>query len=411
MEVLLFENIRNWGVELFLRMGIQENISIILQSILALLFIIIFAIIADKFTTYLLKSFLPKIVNRTKTKFDDILLEQKVFSQLSHFILGLVILVLIPLIAWNAMCTIVLKIVQVYFVIISINLCNAIFKTIEQTYKQIAKKDESSLRLMLQFARVAIISLGVIIIISIFANKNFLDILTGLGAMITVIMIVYKDTILGFVAGIQLSAYNMLKIGDWIELHNGTINGTVLDISLNTVKVQNWDMTISTIPTYKLVSEPFKNWKGMQESHGRRIKRSILIDINTIHFLTEEEVEKLSRFDLLKDYLKEKKGALLKSNNTITDAVNERRLTNVGTFRQYIENYLIKTDLVNLDYTYFVHQLQATEKGLPLEIYLFCKIKEWKKYEMIQSDFFDHIIAIAPEFGLKVYQYPSSLNC
>ena len=230
--------------------------------------------------------------------------------------------------------------------------------------------------------------------------------------MVAILLIVYKDTIMGFVAGISLSTNKMVEVGDWISVPKHDADGTVIDIGLNTVKVQNFDKTITTIPPYKLVSEAFTNWRGMQQSGGRRIKRSINIDIDSIHFLSPSEIEKFGKFKLLKDYIKEKKKAIVKSNEGVEEYYNQRRLTNIGTFKKYLENYLLASDFVNPEMTFIVRQLQSNEKGVPIEVYFFCNEQAWVKYEQIQSDIFDHFFAIAPEFGLQVFQTVSgrSLN-
>ncbi|WGU69804.1 mechanosensitive ion channel [Capnocytophaga canimorsus] len=268
----------------------------------------------------------------------------------------------------------------------------------------------ASLKIYIQLAKVIVFSLGGIAVISIFANKNFLDILAGLGAMITILLIVYKDMIMGFVAGIQLSANKMVYVGDWIVLPKDGADGTVIDIGLTTVKIQNWDRTITTIPTYKLTSESFTNWRGMQLSGGRRIKRHVSIDIESIHFLSEAEIQTFRKIRLLTEYIDEKLQVISAVNANETEHVNQRRLTNIGTFRKYVENYLRESGYANLDMTFIVRQLQSTEKGVPIEIYMFCKVKEWAIYEQIQADIFDHIFAIIPTFNLRLFQEPSGHN-
>jgi miniconductance mechanosensitive channel len=226
-----------------------------------------------------------------------------------------------------------------------------------------------------------------------------------------VLLLVFRDTILGFVASIQLSANNMVKPGDWIEMPSHNADGTVLDISLNTVKVQNWDKTIATVPTYALVSESFRNWKGMEESGGRRIKRSINIDMNSVRFVDDELAEKFKKIHLLKAYVESREEEILKYNeeNKIDGSilVNGRRMTNLGTFRKYVEEYLRKHPKIHNDMTFLVRQLQPDERGLPIEIYVFSNDQAWANYETIQADIFDHILAVIPEFELRVFQNPS----
>lgn len=216
--------------------------------------------------------------------------------------------------------------------------------------------------------------------------------------------------IMGFVAGIQLSANKMVYVGDWVELPKDGADGIVIDIGLTTVKVQNWDRTITTIPTYKLTSESFTNWRGMQESDGRRIKRHVNIDMESIHFLSEEEINTFRKIRLISEYIEDKIKIINQVNANEPEQFNQRRLTNIGTFRKYVENYLRESGYVNLDMMFLVRQLQATEKGVPIEIYMFSKIKEFIIYEGIQSDIFDHIIAIVPTFNLRLFQEPTGHN-
>jgi miniconductance mechanosensitive channel len=224
-------------------------------------------------------------------------------------------------------------------------------------------------------------------------------------------MLIFKDSILGLVAGVQLSTNQMLHIGDWIEMPKYGADGDVIDISLTTVKVQNWDKTIATIPTYALVSESFNNWKGMEESGGRRIKRSINIDMKSVVFLDQEQIEKFRKYHLLADYITAKEKEIAEYNRSLEldDSIvtNGRRMTNLGTFRAYLENYLHNHPKIHQEMTFLVRHLQPTDKGLPLEIYVFSKDQAWTNYEALQADIFDHILAIMPQFGLRVFQNPT----
>jgi miniconductance mechanosensitive channel len=238
--------------------------------------------------------------------------------------------------------------------------------------------------------------------------------LSGLGAMTAVLMLIFKDPILGFAAGIQLISNRMLKPGDWIEMPKYGADGDVIDITLTTVKVRNFDRTITTIPTYALINDSFKNWRGMQESRGRRIKRAIYIDMNTIRFCSPEMLERFSTIRYIADYMQRKNQELEKYNAErgieSRDAANARRLTNIGTFRAYVYAYLQNHPMINTEMTFLIRQLAPTQHGLPLEVYVFCRDKEWTNYEAVQSDVFDHLLAIAGEFDLKVYQYPSGAD-
>ncbi|MGI9360792.1 MAG: mechanosensitive ion channel family protein, partial [Parasphingorhabdus sp.] len=254
----------------------------------------------------------------------------------------------------------------------------------------------------------------VLLMIAILMDESPLLLLSGLGAMAAILMLVFKDTILSLVASVQLTSNDMLRVGDWIEMPALNADGDVVDIALHTVKVQNWDKTITTIPTHRLISESFKNWRGMSDSGGRRIKRSIFIDQNGIRFLTDEEQQNLRRFQLLNSYLDRKQAELLEWNSEIEktgrDGINRRRITNIGTFRAYVSEYLHNNPNIAQDMTLLVRQLDPTSKGLPIEIYCFTNTTSWNPYENIQSDIFDHLIAILPEFGLSSFQEPSGLD-
>jgi miniconductance mechanosensitive channel len=250
-----------------------------------------------------------------------------------------------------------------------------------------------------------------IIIVSIFLNKSPWGILQALGALTAVSMLVFKDSILGFVATIQLASHKMVHIGDWIEMPKYGADGDVIDITLNTVKVQNWDKTISCIPTYALVSDGFKNWRGMVESGGRRIKRSFNLDMNSFKFCDEAMLEQFSKIEHIKEYIADKKTEIQEYNDKysvdLTSIVNGRKMTNIGTFRHYVECYLKNYEKLNHNMTFLIRQLAPTESGLPIEVYVFTNDTNWVNYEGIQGDIFDHILTVVPEFQLKLFQNPS----
>jgi miniconductance mechanosensitive channel len=235
--------------------------------------------------------------------------------------------------------------------------------------------------------------------------------LSGFGAMTAILLLVFKDTILSLVASVQLTAHDMVRVGDWIEMPQCGADGDVVDVQLHTVKVQNWDKTITTIPTHRLISESFRNWRGMSQSGGRRIKRAVYLDVNSIRFQTSEEIEHFKRFALLKDYVANKEQELADYNaslkEAVDEAVNKRRLTNVGSFRAYAWNYLKNRPDIHEGMTLMVRQLAPGPEGLPLEIYCFTDTTVWTEYEGIQADIFDHLLAIVPEFGLRLYQKPA----
>ena len=290
----------------------------------------------------------------------------------------------------------------------------ALLNFIEDILRVASHKRNIPIRGIFQSIKLIAALITIILIISVLIDKSPLILFSGLGAMTAVLSLVFKDTILGFVAGIQLSANDMLAVGDWLEMPKFGADGDVIDISLTTVKVRNWDNTITTIPAYSLIADSFKNWRGMTESGGRRIKRAVYIDATSVKFLQQDDIERLRRAALLSDYI-EKTIAEIETENKqagvdLTSPVNGRRLTNLGTFRAYLRMYLKQHKSIHNNMTQIVRQLAPEAQGIPLEIYAFSSDTGWVNYEAIQSDIFDHIFAVVPEFGLRIYQAPSGYD-
>jgi miniconductance mechanosensitive channel len=283
-----------------------------------------------------------------------------------------------------------------------------------QLYARRAEAVSRPIKGYVQVGKIAIFCIATILIIAALIDRSPILLLSGLGAMAAVLMLVFKDTILSLVASVQLASNDMLRVGDWIEMPQLGADGDVVDIALHTVKVQNWDKTITTIPTHRLISESYRNWRGMYEAGGRRIKRSLMIDQNSVRFLGDGEVARLRRFALLGPYLDGKQAELAEWNAAHPDradeAVNARRLTNIGTFRAYVGTYLRDRGDLTDKLFLMVRQLAPTEHGLPLEIYAFVSDTGWAAYEGTQADIFDHLIAILPEFGLRLFQQPTGLD-
>ena len=271
-----------------------------------------------------------------------------------------------------------------------------------------------SIKSYVQLGKLLVFLIAIVLIVATLVDRSPLLLLSGLGAASAVLMLIFKDTIMSFVAGVQLGSNDMLRVGDWIEMPQVGADGFVIDIALHTVKVQNWDKTITTIPTKRFITDPFKNWRGMQESGGRRIKRALYLDLTSVHFLSDEEIARLRRFMLLDEYLDRKDQELQDWNARLAeygkDPVNTRRITNIGSFRAYVEHYLRHNPNIHQNMTLLVRQLSPTADGLPLEIYCFTNTVAWNAYEGIQSDIFDHLLAILPEFGLRVFQHPSGAD-
>jgi miniconductance mechanosensitive channel len=351
--------------------------------------------------------FIHKIVTRTKNTWDDLLIEYNVFSRFAFLIPLLLLLFLTPIfLPVEAFLNLLLIVFAKIALCFQVARCiDAILNVVKSLYQHTARERYLPLNSTIQVIKLVIYLVASILAISFILDKSPIYLLSGLGALTAVLLLVFQDTIKGLVASIQISANKMLAPGDWIEIPNYGADGDVIEIGLNTVKVKNFDNTVTTVPTYALINGSFKNWRGMLNSGGRRIKRSIIIDINSISFYQNTHIEKLKEIALLKEYLQHKSDEI--SSNLPSDNVNNRQLTNVGTFRAYIEAYLNGHCKIHHQMTCMVRQLSATEAGLPLEIYCFSNDQNWKNYEGIQGDIFDHLFAMAPVFGLRVFQHPT----
>ncbi len=392
----------------------------VIKSIFIFLTIIAIAFIANYITKTLIIRIVNFLVYKSKNKFDDAFLKRKVFRSLSHFVPAMIIYLGANFIFnknihypfdYLLIINLIKNITYLYMLIVSIVFANRFLNALNDIYEQFPIAKNISIKGFIQVIKILLILLAIILVVALILNKKPTVVLTGLGAIAAVLMLVFKDTILGFVASIQLQAYDMIKPGDWIQVPGANADGNVIEISLATVKIQNWDKTITTIPPYQLVSKPFVNWKGMELSGGRRIKRSVYIDMKSVCFLNDQDIAKFEKIRLLKDYLTQKKKEIQEYNrqNQITDleVVNGRKLTNLGTFRKYLEFYLKNHPRVKKDFTLLVRHLQPTPQGLPIEIYVFSADNRWAQMEELQADIFDHILAVIPEFGLRVYQEPS----
>lgn len=406
---------QNYLINLLSEMGVSTDYAIkITESILFVISILLYVLVDIVIVKYV-KQHIKKLADKSKTNIDDYLFKNKVFTYFLHIItvylwLILIDYIIIDFVFLKTILVLVLKLTMDYYMVRGII---AIFNSVNDIYTSSQKDSGKSIKSYIQVFQLLAIIIGALVAISIIVSKDISYLLTGVGAFAAVLMLIFKDTILGFVGGIQINANNMLELGDWISVPDAGADGVVIDISLTTVKVQNWDKTISTIPTYSLVSNTFHNWKGMEESGGRRIKRHINIDLASVKFLSDDELDRLKNIKLLNNYLVTKEKELMEYNqkNGIKgDYTNGIHQTNIGVFRAYVDLYLKANENINKDMTLMVRQLQATEKGLPLEIYVFSKVKEWSQYEGIQADIFDHLFAIIPEFGLTVFQNPSGAD-
>jgi miniconductance mechanosensitive channel len=358
------------------------------------------------------------VIKRSRFKWDDALVEHRVFERLSHLAPALVFHVAATFLLTDAdqatYADLVRRLASVWMILAGASAASAAVDALAAHAKQSPSFRDKPVRSYGQVVKIVLL-LGVgILVVATLAGKSPWALLTGLGAMTAILLLVFKDTILGFVASVQLASNDMLRIGDWVEMPKFGADGDVVEISLNTVKVQNWDKTISTIPTYYFISEGVKNWRGMSESGGRRIKRSIALDMTSVAFLTEEDLERLRKIRFLTEYL-ERKAMEVKAWNSergVDDSVlvNGRRLTNLGTFRAYLELYLKDHPQIREDMTFLVRQLPPGPEGIPIEIYVFSAEQRWVEYEGIVGDLFDHVLAVIPEFGLRVYQRPGGAD-
>jgi len=291
---------------------------------------------------------------------------------------------------------------------------DSFLNAVEQIYKGLPMSKDRPIKGWLQILKIFMYVMGAILIVAIGIGQSPLVLLGGFGAMTAVLMLVFKDTILSVVASIQIASNDMIRIGDWVEMPRYGADGDVIEIALHTVKIQNWDKTVTAVPTHAFITDWFRNWRFMSESGGRRICRDLLVDQSTIRFLTEEEIDRFKRFDLLREYIEDKEITLADVNRPLEEAdedpVNARRLTNIGTLRTYIFAYLQSHPQINPEMTLLVRQREPTPDGLPIQIYCFTSTTKWAEYEDIQSDIFDHILAIVPEFGLRVFQRPSGVD-
>ncbi len=366
--------------------------------------------------TFLAQRLVLRAVNRvaakSKTQWDDILLREGTFRELTRLLPGIVVFMCAPF--FSDFSGLIQRFAMVYMLLVTLRIFSALLKSVNEVYLTFPISKEKPIKSYLQVVTILVYVIIGIFVVSTLINRDPWAMLTGLGAMTAILMMVFKDSILGFVAGIQLAANNMIRVGDWIEMAQYGADGDVVDITLHTVKVQNWDKTISTIPTYSLISGSFKNWRGMSESGGRRIKRSINIDMSTVKFCTSEMVTRYRGITHIAEYMDERAKEVDAFNTAAAvdtaEVVNGRRLTNLGSFRAYVVGYLKSNPKIHENMTFLVRQLAPTEAGLPIEIYVFSNDQVWASYEDIQADIFDHILAIIPEFDLRVFQHPTGAD-
>ncbi len=399
-------------VELFTRANVGESAAEWLAHGALFLLLIVLSIVVHFVAKRVLLRAVRTLISRSRAKWDDLLVEAKVFDRLAQFAPALVVYSAAGIVfaGWPHIITLVSRVSLGYMVLLGARVIAATLDAFVYVYRTFDVSKNRPMKGFAQVAKIFVTLIAGIVILGILMDQSPWGLLSGLGAMTAIILLVFKDSILGFVAGIHLTANNMVRLGDWIEMPRFNADGDVIDISLTTVKVQNWDKTISTIPTYALISDSFKNWRGMEESTGRRVKRAIRIDMNSVRFCDEAMLERFRKLELLSDYVAEKEREIEEYNaERSVDPVslaNGRRMTNLGTFRRYTLEYVRRHAKINGDMTLLVRHLAPTSQGLPIEIYAFSTDKRWVEYEDVQADIFDHLLAALPEFDLRVFQEP-----
>lgn len=385
-------NLGSWMNGILISWGVDPKIANTFDEMIIAALLVILAIGLDYLCQAIFVGSMKKLAQHTHYQWDSLLLKRKVVHHLVHTIPGILVYALLPLafIRGKGLLLLSQKICAVYIVFALLLAINGFILVFLDMYNMRQVNKNRPIKGFMQVLQVLLFFIGGIVIIAILIGKSPASLFAGLGASAAILMLVFKDTILGFVAGIQLSANDMLRPGDWITVPGSNANGIVQEITLNTVKIQNFDNTISTIPPYTLVNASFQNWRGMVESGGRRVMKSIFLDLNTIKFSTPDMLDTFRKeIPLLADY---------QPDEGVTP-------TNSQMFRVYVEKYLTSLPVVNTDLDLIISQLQSTEYGVPIQIYFFSRNKVWKEYERIQSDIFDHFFAMVPKFQLKVYQY------
>lgn len=389
--------------------GISEQTALYLSNLIMIAFIAVVSIVVNFITKKIVLKTIIHIVNHNRYTWDNIIVEKKVFHKLSHLMPAIIIYYsasIFPL--YQA---VIEKLALTYMIIVMIMVFDALLNAIDAIYRSFEISKIRPIKGYIQVGKIILYIIGGIVVISNLIGQNPVIILSGLGALSAVFMLIFKDSILGLVAGVQLSSNDMVRVGDWIEMPKYNADGDVIDITLNTVKVMNFDKTITMIPSYALISDSFRNWRGMQVAGGRRIKRSFYIDTSSISFCTEEMIEEFLKIHYLTDYVTTKLNEInaynIKHQINTESKVNGRQLTNVGVFREYIHQYLKNHPKIHKDMTLIVRQLAPGDNGLPLEVYAFSNDTTWAVYEAIQADIFDHIFAVMPTFGLRAFQNPT----
>lgn len=400
----------------FIKLGLSDISSKYLNMTVLLILLIIFLWIVDLLIRKFLLNFFIKLSERTKTNLDDFMVQNKVHRNIAHIIPLLLALKFISVVFsdFDAAENIIERGLEILSVLLTIWVIRSFVHSLRDYFNSKDKFKDKPINSYSQVILIVIWAIGLLTAFAIITGIPFLKFITTLGAASAVIILIFKDTIMGFVASLQVSINDMVRIGDWITFEKFGADGNVIEINLATVKVQNFDKTITTIPTYALISDSFKNWRGMEDSDGRRIKRAVIIKQSSIKYLTEEKVKALMKIELISDYLKNRSEDIKAHNekNQINKEllINGRNLTNIGVFRKFVETYIEQHSAINKDMMIMTRQLAPTSQGIPIEVYAFSKDKRWENYEYIMADIFDYVIASVPYFELEVFELPTDLK-
>jgi miniconductance mechanosensitive channel len=389
--------------------GATDEVAAYTSNAIVIVSIVVLGLIAHAVTKKIILRFVAQWIRSNRFRLDNVFLERNVFDHLANLVPGMFVFSFAGLVPEHYV--VIQRFSLGYMILVGIFSMSAFLDAIEDIYNTFEVAKVRPIKSIVQVAKIFVYILGGIWLISTIIDRSPLILLSGIGALTAVFMLVFQDSLLGLVGSIQLSANDMVRIGDWIEMPKYGADGDVIDVSLNTVKVRNWDKTITTIPTYALIRDSFKNWRGMREAGGRRIKRSVYIDITSIKFCTEEMLKRFEKIQYISEYIKKKNIEIEEYNQEHevdpSQVVNGRRLTNIGTFRAYLQAYLQNHPGVHKGMIYMVRHLPPGDFGLPIEIYAFTNDTAWVKYESIQADIFDHVLAVIPEFDLRIHQSPT----
>lgn len=410
----LKSDLYNWSLQLVSMLGLSTYYTYLVNSVLLSIGLFIVLYTVDFLLRKVLLLLVTDFISKSKTQLDDLLIKNKVLQYITHVIPIFIAKGAIPLIftGFPTWIAIALKITDVLLILTICILIQNILKAFRDLLKSKSAFADKPLDSYIQVASIILYSVSGILIYSVLTGESPKSFLVSLGAASAILMLVFKDSILGFVASIQVSSNDMVRVGDWIEMSKYGADGHVIQINLSTVKVQNFDKTITTIPTYALISDSFKNYRGMQNAGGRRLKRSVNIKMSSIRFLSDDEIQELRKIEILKPYIDQRTSEIEKFNqDNIFDSslkVNGRHLTNIGLFREYIKEYTHRNPNIHKDYHFIVRQMQATEHGVPIELFMFTTTTVWAEFEAIVGDIFDHIFAVVPYFHLEIYELPAS---